>query len=79
MEWIAIKDKEPEWNIEVLGYSPEWIDEDFNPDGIRVFFINGDGVHISAGWCSCDDVYTTEDTELATHWMKKPEFIKNRK
>lgn len=42
---------------EVLGYHPEWINPDFNPKGIRIGFIGGEGTFLSAYWWDYQDTY----------------------
>lgn len=57
--WINFKGTKPEEGIEVLAYNHEWIDEDFNPNGTRVGFVNGDGEFTSAYWWDYQDSYLT--------------------
>lgn len=59
-EWIDIK-KHPltQEDGEVIGYNPEWIDHDFNPNGTRIGFIDGDGNFTSAKWVDTHDYYAT--------------------
>lgn len=59
MGWISIKDEPLEIGMEVLAYNKEWIDEDFNPNGVRIGCLNGDGSFISAVWNSTHDCYGT--------------------
>ena len=58
----------------VLLYSEDWIDEDFNPEGIREGFRdeNDDGPIISSKWDGCHDYWKTEICFNATHWMPRP-------
>ena len=44
---------------EVLAYHPSWIDEDFNPRGIRIGFWNGGDDFKSAHWWDYQDCYIT--------------------
>lgn len=73
MNWISVKDElpKPEDN-EVIGFSPDWIDEDFNPNGTRVCFPSGMGGWISAKWCYTYEVYVETDETQPTHWMRIP-------
>ncbi len=48
----------PEFGVEVIAYHEKWIDEDFNPNGTRVGFIQDDGF-ISASWNNEQDCYDT--------------------
>jgi hypothetical protein len=71
MKWIALKDQVPPIGIEYLGFNPEWIDEDYNPKGIRVWF------HDDLGWYSAKynnthDCWDTTEEEKPTHWMEYP-------
>ncbi len=57
--WVSVKDNPPEEGIEFLLYNEKWIDEDFNPKGIRVGFLDGLGGWISSHWCNTHDEYHT--------------------
>ena len=73
----------PELGVEVLLYSEKWINEDYNPKGIRVGFWCDVQEWVSAYWCNYHDEYHTrtscEDDEkfedskaenqIPTHWM----------
>lgn len=90
IEWLNFKEKEPPFGEEVLAFNRKWIDEDFNPKGIRVGFLSDDGF-ISAFWYDEQDCYETiskqhcEDDEdfYANHidntepefWTYFPEFV----
>lgn len=43
MNWIDINEKHLEFGEEVIGYNPAWVDEDFNPNGIRIGFLSDCG------------------------------------
>ena len=62
--WIKWNDKKPEEGIEVIAYNKNWIDEDFNPNGTRIGFINGDGEFTSAYWWDYQDCYITINSSL---------------
>ena len=49
IEWINFEEEKPITGEEVLAFNKKWIDEDFNPRGIRVGFLGFDGF-ISAFW-----------------------------
>lgn len=67
--WTAVKDKMPtQEDMEVIGYSPEWVDLDFNPKGTRVCFQNGDGTFTSAKWIDYQDCYATDTETMPTYW-----------
>ena len=72
-EWQSIETLTLNENV-VLLHSKEWIDEDFNPKGIREGFRNedDDGPIVSARWNNCVDCWVTVINEEATHWMRQP-------
>lgn len=74
--WIAINKTLPAENCEVLGYSPKWIDEDFNPEGIRICVYFG-GVWTSSVWNDEYETYESDDTE-PTFWRSIPQPPKER-
>lgn len=63
----------PDIGVEVLGFHPSWIDEDYNPDGIRVCF-RDDLDWYCARWNNSHDYYVTDESDLAMpeKWMYKP-------
>lgn len=55
--WVKITKRNPLPKFEeVLAFNKEWIDEDFNPKGVRIGFLGEDGF-ISTVWNSEHDVY----------------------
>lgn len=76
--WIEYGKPFPPLGIEVLAFSPGWIDEDFNPRGIRIGFQNEmeseEGTFVSAEWLDYHDSYMTRDGEKdkPTLWMPLP-------
>jgi len=54
--------------IPVWCWSDKWIDEDFNPEGVREGFYNDEGYWITCGWDACHDVYTTIEDEVPVKW-----------
>lgn len=58
IEWINFEEEKPITGEEVLAFNKKWIDEDFNPRGIRVGFLRFDGF-ISAFWYDEQDCYET--------------------
>ena len=58
MEWNKVSEKEIPFGEEVIAFNEKWIDEDFNPNGTRVGFMQDDGF-ISATWNNDDDCYDT--------------------
>ena len=59
MNWKKYKEEKPPEGEEVLAYHPSWIDEDFNPRGIRIGFWNGGDDFKSAHWWDYQDCYIT--------------------
>lgn len=63
MEWIKYNEQKPPLGQEVLAYHPDWVDEDFNPKGIRIGFQDlsegDDGDFVSAHYWSYQDCYMT--------------------
>lgn len=74
MGWRPITDKSnPPHGVPVLLWAEEWVDEDFNPTGVRVgHFTEGDG-YTSCGWDARQDVFTTEDESSPTLWVPLPQ------
>ena len=56
--YINYQEQRPPFGVEVIAYHHKWIDEDFNPRGIRVGFLGFDGF-ISAFWYDEQDCYET--------------------
>ena len=59
MEWKIFSENKPPIGKEVLAYNPAWIDEDFNPKGIRIGFYDGNEDFTSAHYWSHQDCYMT--------------------
>lgn len=81
--WISMKDKKPEEGVEVIAYHHKWVNEDFNPNGTRIGFINGNGEFTSAYWWDYQDSYLSinlstclEDKEIFENLIDnvEPEF-----
>jgi hypothetical protein len=67
-KWINYKEQKPPYGVEVLAYHHEWVNEDFNPKGIRVGFLQdslaedaNDNPYdfVSAYWWNYQDCYMT--------------------
>lgn len=80
-DWIKIEEQLPEHGIEIDGFNSEWIDEDFNPNGVRPCFLNHDGDWTMAIWNNDQDCWdTVNHSELyygkqelpPTHWKDRP-------
>lgn len=59
MNWKKYKQEKPPIGEDVLAYHPDWINEDFNPRGIRIGFSLDDGDFVSAHWWDYQDCYMT--------------------
>lgn len=59
MEWNKVLEVEMPFGEEVIAFNEKWIDEDFNPNGTRVGFLQDDGF-ISATWNNEQDCYEDE-------------------
>lgn len=59
LTWIKYSDKKPETGIEVIAYNSKWVNKDFNPNGMRVGFVNGNGEFTSAYKWDYQDCYET--------------------
>lgn len=71
MKWtLSSKDLPPECTI-VLGFCKEWIDEDYNPEGIRDCFYN-DSYWCSSFWNNEQDGFDTDWNTNPTYWMQRP-------
>ena len=57
--WIKTEDELPPEGIEVIAFHHKWIDEDFNPNGTRIGFLNGNNEFTSAYWWDYQDCYET--------------------
>ena len=65
-KWHKYSEEKPPYGEEVIAYNPKWVDEDFNPKGIRIGFIednlSDDGSKfdfVSAYWWNDQDTYET--------------------
>ncbi len=73
--WIKIEETTViDYDFEVIGFNPEWVDEDFNPDGTRICFQTDAG---EKGWCSSkwidyQDCYYADHKSAPTHVMRIP-------
>lgn len=81
--WKKYSDEKPEEGVEVIAYNKAWVNEDFNPNGTRVGFIDGNGEFTSAYWWDYQDCYETisksdceEDKEFYSQHIDntEPEF-----
>ena len=74
-EWRPIESVPPQGTV-ILGYSADWVDKDFNPDGIRECWPTfcDDVVEnwTSAKWFDHQDCYVSDTESAPTHWMPLP-------
>lgn len=70
-KWNDAKKDPPPTHTVVLGFNKKWVDEDYEPEGIRECFIGGEG-WISAFWDNEMDTWRDDDKTEPTHWMKRP-------
>ena len=71
VDWTPVETQTPPHGIPVWLWSKEWVDEDFNPTGIREgHFIEGEG-YTSCGWDPCGDVFTTDEESIPTMFAYK--------
>ena len=85
MKWINFKEQKPPYGVPVLAYHHLWVDEDFNPQGIREGFLEdnlaSDEVpydFVSAHWWDYQDTYMTiSKCNLEGHEQEYGEEILN--
>ena len=68
--WALVNEQPPN-GIPLVCYHPDWIDEDFNPNGVREGFYNLNGEPddwTTAKWNNCSDRYMTF-YDTPSHWM----------
>lgn len=72
--WRSVRKDPPPQGRQVIGYHPCWIDNDFNPRGIRECFRTGDGTEwINATWVDHQDCYR-EGYEAPIMWHDYPKL-----
>lgn len=69
--WLFVKDVQAPHGVPVWCWNPEWVSEDFNPEGIREGFWNDDGYWTTCGWDACQDVFTTIDNQIPVMWASR--------
>lgn len=65
----------PDQGQRVLGYSRAWIDDDFNPEGVRECHRSGFDdclIWTSSYWDNYFDRFQTDDQTSPTHWKPLP-------
>jgi len=69
--WVSVANQPP-IGEPLLGFNAEWIDEDFNPKGVRECHCYGDGSdYHSVAWLDEQDCWITTD-DKPTHWQPLP-------
>ncbi|MEO7046575.1 MAG: hypothetical protein ABI091_14790 [Ferruginibacter sp.] len=81
-KWIDAKKELPPENTIVHGFNKKWIDEEYNPEGVRSCFMDQDGEWNSAKWDNEQDNWHNESTwaekghywygVAPTHWKPLP-------
>ncbi|MGI9582624.1 hypothetical protein ACR1PO_15620 [Chryseobacterium sp. RRHN12] len=72
--WIRVEDILPEEGFEVICFNEKWIDEDFNPKGVRIGFLNGNewttahywnyqDTYVTISYSDCDEEFSDEIRE----------------
>jgi len=81
MQWVSVETP-PENGMEVFGFNPSWIDEDYSLDGVCMCFMDDEGMWTITKWCGYHDDYHTyysvkwgdgeiKVAEPPTHWLPK--------
>ena len=68
LEWRPVSVK-PDICQPVLGFSPDWIDPDFNRNGIRECFLTDEGPWHSARWDNDQDCWKVETKTKPILWL----------
>ena len=58
---INYREQKPPLGVEVIAFNRRWIDEDFNPNGTRIGFLNENDDFTSAYWWDEQDCYEIND------------------
>ena len=83
-------ENESESGFEYLLYNEKWINEDYNPKGIRIGFLDDVSGWVTAKWCNYHDCYHTRtsieddvmfedfkcENQIPTHFMEIPDTQK---
>lgn len=56
--FIPLEEELPPMGVQVLFYNEKWVNEDFNPEGIRIGF-KGDDDYVTAHWWDYQDCFET--------------------
>lgn len=74
MGWNKVSEKELPFGEEVIAFNEEWINQDFNPNGTRIGFLQDDGF-VSATWDGEYDCYDTCYEEGDDYYKGVPGII----
>jgi len=77
MNWRKFSEKKPPIGQEVLAYNKAWVDEDFNPKGVRIGFYDGEEDFTSAHYWSHQDCYMTISHSECDDNLEFSDEIKN--
>lgn len=72
--WIPLSSgRLPEFGVAVQGFNPEWIHEDFNPQGVRECIRNDhEPEWQTAAWNNDSEQWDTTEKAAPTHWQPLP-------
>lgn len=68
--WFAYEEKKPPFLTPIFCWHPDWVDEDFNPTGIREGYRLEDLGFISFKWDACADGLTAH-VQYPREWCLK--------
>lgn len=60
-QYINYREQKPPLGVEVIAFNRKWIDEDFNPNGTRIGFLNENDDFTSVYWWNEQDRYEIND------------------
>src|SRR6185503_14849050 len=69
--WVKVENDLPPTCTIVDGFNEIWIDEDFNPEGIRECFLADEGYWTSAEWNNDQDCWDADNKFAPTHWEQR--------
>lgn len=67
-------DNPPAEGVPFIGYNPHWVDQDFNPKGIRECHRYDGDMYLSAVWFNEQDCWVKSRVK-PTHWMPYPNVV----
>ncbi len=75
--WVKIENDLPPLGTMVDGYNKNWINEDFNQEGIRECFLADEGYWTSAEWDNEQDCWDADNKSAPTHWKRRTPPVEN--